>query len=329
MEKQTKQILVGTGIAAAGAAAVAAATHAVTANLVNFALDREEPRAMGKLRGHMNRNAMEPEAWQQVRAAARRLQEAKCETVVITSRDGQKLVGHWRPSPDEKRIILAMHGWRSSWDNDFGAIADFWQECGCSVLFAEQRAHNDSEGEYIGMGLLEQYDCLDWAMWLTERYGRDVPLYLAGISMGATTVMLAAGLKLPGNVRGIMADCGFTSVGDIWRYFAKETLHLPYDLREKQASRLCEKKLHVDAAAFSTEEVLKNSQIPMLFAHGTADAVVPVEMTMRNYEACAAPKHLFIVPNAGHGGSYLADREGYQREIRRFFDCYDAQAEMK
>ena len=70
----------------------------------------------------------------------------------------------------------------------------------------------------------------------------------------------------------------------------------------------------------STEEALrKNSSIPVLFVHGTGDRFVPVEMTYANYQACAAPKELFIVPGAGHGMSYLADRAGYEEHLCRFW----------
>ena len=34
---------------------------------------------------------------------------------------------------------------------------------------------------------------------------------LCGISMGCATTLMAAGLDLPDNVKGIIADCGFTS----------------------------------------------------------------------------------------------------------------------
>lgn len=45
--------------------------------------------------------------------------------------------------------------------------------------------------------------------------------------MGCATTLMAAGLDLPDNVKGIIADCGFTSPWDIIRHVAKERFHLP------------------------------------------------------------------------------------------------------
>ena len=46
---------------------------------------------------------------------------------------------------------------------------------------------------------------------------------------------------------------------------------------------------------------------------------MPVEMTMQNYEACASPKRVLIVPGANHGMSYFLDREGYEAAVKAFF----------
>ena len=50
-----------------------------------------------------------------------------------------------------------------------------------------------------------------------------------------------------------------------------------------------------------------------------------LEMTFENYQACKAPKRLFIVPGAGHGMSYFVDRPGYEQETKQFWtDCEKA-----
>ena len=64
---------------------------------------------------------------------------------------------------------------------------------------------------------------------------------------------------------------------------------------------------------------MKTCRVPILFIHGQADSFVPVEMTMQNYEACASPKRVLIVPGANHGMSYFLDREGYEAAVKAFF----------
>lgn len=158
-------------------------------------------------------------------------------------------------------------------------LPDFWAENGCSVLYVEQRGQNGSGGSHIGMGLTERFDCADWVDWATLRCGRQIPIYLAGLSMGATTVLMAAGLQLPPNVHGIMADCGFTSPHAIWKHVAEKNLHVPYGLRGVIAEALYRRKINMGAADYSTVAALKNTRIPVLLIHGAADKFVPVEMT--------------------------------------------------
>lgn len=325
MKKITKKVLIGSGIAAGFAALASGVSQALTRGLGHIALDRELPslpsvRSKRRVSGSQTLVAMQELA----KTAAAQLEQMPHERVEIQSEDGLTLVGHWFPLPGAKRVVVAMHGWRSSWASDFGAISDFWRRSGCSVLYAEQRAQGDSQGEYMGFGLLERKDCALWAAWADAMTGSTLPVYLAGLSMGATTVLLAAGQPLPASVRGIMADCGFTSAHAIWKHVAEQNLHVRYTgLRRATMEGLFRKKLHTSPGDCSTEEVLRQSKIPVLLIHGQADSFVPVEMTLANYEACAAPKQLLLVPGAGHGMSYLVARETYEAAVLAFWERWD------
>ena len=46
---------------------------------------------------------------------------------------------------------------------------------------------------------------------------------------------------------------------------------------------------------------------------------MPVEMTLENYEACAAPKKLLIVDGANHGMSYVMERQTYEQAVIEFW----------
>lgn len=323
MKATTKKIRTAAGILG-GIAAAAAASAYVTAKLfAETALDREQPKVMKKAGKLISGGGDGGEFDEECAEASLRLQNKPHETVEITASDGCRLLGHFYPAENPERVIIAFHGWRSSWHKDFGAVSDFWAENGCSVLYVEQRGQNGSGGSHIGMGLTERFDCADWVDWATLRCGRQVPIYLAGLSMGATTVLMAAGLQLPPNVHGIMADCGFTSPHAIWKHVAEKNLHVPYGLRGVIAEALYRRKINMGAADYSTVAALKNTRIPVLLIHGAADKFVPVEMTYENYEACASPKKLFIVPGADHAMSYLKDREGYEKTVKDFWKEFD------
>ena len=276
-------------------------------------------KAGNLISGTQSGNAFQEE----LRKTAEELAQKENETVTITGHDGVPLVGHWIPCENAKRVIIAMHGWRSAWYKDFGMVSDCWERNRCSVLYAEQRGQGNSGGDFIGFGPIERYDCLDWIHWVSERCGTELPIYLCGVSMGATTVLMAAGLDLPENVHGIMADCGFTSPHAIWKYVANHNLHIPFRLRGILADTLYERKTQSDAAYESTVDALRHCRVPVMLIHGADDHFVPLEMTYENYTACASPKKLFIVPGADHGMSYFVDREGYEAAGLDFWRQYD------
>lgn len=325
MNKKTKWIMIGAGITAATATAAgvaAAVSHRISKFVVDTALDRQGPKP---LKGTKNpNNSVVPEELKaKVRELSEKLKNSDLETITITARDGEKLVGHWHHKDTDKRVIIAMHGWRSSWAHAFGAIADFWQDNGSSVLYVEQRGQGDSGGEYMGFGMIERYDCLDWIDWVNERMNDSLPIYLAGISMGASTVLMTGGFDLPNNVCGIMADCGFTSAHAIWKHVVEGNTRFSYDVRSKVVDDLCKKKIQVGSQDYTTLDAMKECEVPVLFIHGTDDTFVPVEMTYENYKACASSKMLFVVPGATHAMSYVVDKAGYEKIVKQFWETYD------
>ena len=77
-------------------------------------------------------------------------------------------------------------------------------------MMIDQRAHGKSEGRTMTFGVFERFDVLSWIDYTVERVGKKTRIVLAGISMGAATVLMASNLNLPPNVKGIMADCPYS-----------------------------------------------------------------------------------------------------------------------
>ena len=145
--KINKKLLAAAGAVLGVAASAAAGAYVTTKLMVQTALDREQPKitrhANKRIAGHQKNEEFETAQMD----AAVALREQDHENVEITSDDGIRLAGHFYPCENAKRVIIAFHGWRSSWDRDFGMIAEFWHQHGCSVLYAEQRGQNASGGK--------------------------------------------------------------------------------------------------------------------------------------------------------------------------------------
>ena len=320
MKNKYGKIFAAAGIASA---AFAASAYITTKLLVKTALDREQPGIMKRSNVKISGGKKDERFAKVCKEASDYLMEQEHEKVEITGYDGTSLIGHFFPCESAKRVVIAFHGWRSTWYGDYGMISDFWHKNGCSVLYAEQRGQNNSGGDYIGFGLIERNDCVEWTNWAICRCGRNIPIYLAGLSMGATTVLMASELALPANVHGIMADCGFTSPKAIWKHVAENNLHIGFGVKSVLADMLCRRKINMGAGECSTVEALSKTDIPVLFVHGTDDTFVPVEMTYENYKACASPKRLLIVPGADHAMSYYTDKKSYEKATLAFWNDFD------
>ena len=142
-------------------------------------------------------------------------------------------------------------------------------------------------------------------------------MILIGLSMGASTVLMASGLNLPENVKGIIADCGYSTPKDILSEVIKK-MHLPvapvYFLI-RLSGRIFG---GFDVEGASAREALQSCEVPVLFIHGEADDFVPCQMSKDNFDACKGEKELFLVPSAGHGMSYMTDTEEYVKRFKGF-----------
>ena len=311
-------IAVTAGSCAFAGAAWSAASYTITKTLMDIALDHEPPKILTALKSRISRSKKASSFTLAREAAEEAITAREHQLIKITAADGTELRAHYFPVAEPKRVIIAFHGWRARWGRDFGMIADFWAGEGSSMLLVEQRGQNGSLCRHMGFGLTERFDCVDWAKWAEENVP-GLPVYLAGVSMGGTTVLMAADLGLPGCVRGIMADCAFTSPDGIWEHVVHDNLHLPYKLRSKVADLICRSKIGHSSKESSTVSSLAHAKVPVLLIHGEDDNFVPVSMCYENFRACSAPVRMFTVPGADHGMSYFTDKEGYEETMRDFW----------
>lgn len=242
------------------------------------------------------------------------------EDVFLQSFDGLRLHGRYltQPGPSRGTILLA-HGFQSSGEWDFGCILEPYFQMGFDLLLIDQRAHLQSQGRYLTMGVRESRDVADWCRWLAARRGPGHRIVPDGISMGATSVLLAAGSDLPDNVVGVIADCPFTSPREIFESVMAQ-LHLPRALLWG-AGLCCRVMAGFSIDGASTVEALKKCTLPLLMAHGEADDFVPCAMGRASFAAAASTdKQLLTVPGAGHGMSYLVDRPRVHAALTAFLD---------
>ena len=254
-----------------------------------------------------------------VRAGMEKAGKISFQRIFIGAKDGITLSGKYYHFKDGAPLILFFHGYHGTTLRDGNGILLYAQKAGYNALLVDQRAHGKSGGRAITFGIKERYDCIDWIRYANRRFGEETPILLAGISMGASTVLMAADLGLPANVKGIIADCPYSEPKEILKAVIRQ-LNYPEKVTYG-AVRLGGKIFGgFDVEEHSPIEAMKNCSIPVLFIHGDEDYFVPCKMSEECYEACgSADKKRVLFKGAAHGMSYCVDQALYEKEIEEFF----------
>lgn len=235
------------------------------------------------------------------------------EEVTIRGKDGTTLFGRYYHVSDDAPLQIQFHGYRGSGFRDFSGGNKLARKMGHNTLLIDQRSHGASSGNTICYGIRERWDCLCWAEYAAERFGKEKPIFLSGVSMGAATVLMAADLPLPENVVGIIADCPYSSPEAIIRKVCGDMGYsqwLAYPFVRLGAF------VYGGGLRLGESTALKsvaNTRIPILLVHGEEDGFVPCEMSREIFDACTGPATFETFPNADHAFSYMVDHPRYER----------------
>lgn len=261
------------------------------------------------------------EAIQMIRNAA----AIPYEEIWIQSSDGIPLYGKYYASKTPGAPVqIMMHGYHSSGEHDFCGGMPYALSQGYSVLMVDQRGQGKSGGKCMTFGVKERLDCLAWIDYVLQRLGPEQKILLYGMSMGAATVLMAAGMPLPTNVKGIVADCGYTAPEDILRKEIRAR-HYPVWLVYPLVRLGGILFGGFDVESASASDAMTHCTVPVCLIHGEDDRFVPCEMSRKNFTLCTAEnKVLLTVPHAGHGISYLVDKASYLDTVNTFLKTIGA-----
>ena len=254
---------------------------------------------------------------EETRAMVDKLKARAFEEVHIISFDGLRLFGRWYEGKKDSPVAVLCHGYNGSAFRDFSGGSDIFLSLGWNVLLIDQRAHGKSEGSTITFGVKEKYDALDWVDYARERK-KGAPIFLVGVSMGGATVLMASAMAEERGIKGIAADCPYSSPYEIISKVMvdkglKPSLLMP--LVSLSAFLFGHFRLKSESAA----EAVEKSSLPILIIHGLDDRFVPDYMSREIYERSKGNVEYETFPNAGHGLSYMVDRKRYVDTTVRFF----------
>ncbi len=223
--------------------------------------------------------------------------------------------------PSHNYCIL-VHG---IWDNHEGngIYARHYLEQGFNCLLPDNRGFGKSQGEYIGYGLDDSLDIIEWISWLIDK-DPQTRIFLHGMSMGAATVLMASGAKLPENIKGIIADSSYTTLREQFAsaYRTMNVSFIPIPPALALSKLIIRIRSGFDIDDVKPIEAVAKSQTPILFIHGDNDTFIDPHMCSRLYEAASCPKQYCMILGAGHIEGVVKDPTAYWTKVDSFIKKY-------
>jgi fermentation-respiration switch protein FrsA (DUF1100 family) len=237
--------------------------------------------------------------------------------------DGLRIHANFIPSPVEggdHRYAICVHGY-SDTSESVGQYAQHYRDhYGMNVLLPDLRGHGKSKGTYVGYGY---HDRLDIILWIDKILERDpeAAIILHGISMGAATVMMTTGEKLPSNVKACVEDAGYdTAIGEFIEVYnnLEQKPPVPAEVIMPLLRAVSLVEAGYDLKKAAPIEAVQRSVTPTLFIHGEADSFIPCRMMKNLFEAASCQKMSMLMPGAEHVMSVCVDPERYWAKVDTF-----------
>ncbi len=248
------------------------------------------------------------------------LETVKSQLIFVTSTDGYNLVANeFLTDVDSHRWVLILHGY-TGWKEEMYPFAYWYHKEGYHVIVPDLRCQGESDGDFIGMGWTDHYDCMLWLDYILSQ-DKEAQIVIHGQSMGAVTALMMTGEEsLPEHVVAVVSDCAYTDAYAMFGDKIKEWFSLPAFPLVDSACVVLKLRGGYDLKEASAINAVARSNVPILFIHGEDDAMIDVQMSRDLYETAGCRKELLIVEGAGHAQAQDKEPETYYGLIGEFLE---------
>ncbi len=239
------------------------------------------------------------------------------KSVQFLSLSGSELAGWHLPGDERGGAILLMHGIRSS---RLGMLerAAFLSKAGYAVLLFDFQAHGESAGEQITFGLMEGKDAYSAVEFLRKASsGKNIGVL--GVSLGGAAAILASP---PLEVDAMVLESVYPTIGQAIanrlaiRLGEWGRILTPFFLWQLKP------RLGIEASNLRPINGLSKMRAPKLLIAGEADRHTTRNDSLQLYHAAAAPKEIWIIPDAAHTDLYSFSKGKYERRVLDFFNAH-------
>ncbi len=245
------------------------------------------------------------------------LETVERRKIQVKTDDGYLLVAEEFPVRESGKWVLLLHGY-TGWKEEMYQFAFWYYNQGYSVLVPDLRCQGESEGDFIGMGWTDHYDCELWIDHILTQTP-EAEIVLHGQSMGAATALIMAGSpEASGHIRAVVSDSAYTEAYEMFGDKITEWFHLPAAPFVDSACLMLRLRGGYNLRDASPLRAVAQSNVPTLFIHGDEDRMIDVGMSYELFEAASCEKELYIVEGAGHAQAQDKDPDEYYGRIDTF-----------
>jgi uncharacterized protein len=232
-----------------------------------------------------------------VRSKARQAPRLPHDTVDFSGVDVH-LKGWWfKPQGRKQGTVVYLHG---SGDNrgSSASVAHHFVPLGFEVVAYDSRAHGESDGWACTYGYYEKRDLSR----VLDQIGVTGPIILLGTSLGGAVALQAAA-----DDRRISAVIAIATFSDLRTAGSERAPFFASKGNIDKAFQIAERTANFRVDDVSPVAAARRISVPTLLIHGRDDHETPPAHSQRVYAALREPKHLILVPNAGHTNALTRD----------------------
>lgn len=248
------------------------------------------------------------------------LETAEAQKISAKTKEGYNLIAEeFFTDNNSHKWVIILHGY-TGWKEEMYPFAYWYHEEGYHVIVPDLRCQGESEGDFIGMGWTDHYDCVNWITYILSR-DSDAKIIIHGQSMGAATALMMTGEEdIAQNICAVISDCAYTDAYSMFGEKIAQWFNLPAFPIVDTACLILRIRGGYNLKDASAINAVKKSNTPTLFIHGDADAMISFEMTKELYEEANCRKELLIIEGAGHAQSQDKEPDLYYGTVSRFLE---------
>lgn len=230
-----------------------------------------------------------------------------------------KMKGLENSGPHCRGTLFLLHGFNARKEHMF-PFAERLCAAGFRCVLYDSRGHGDSGGRYSTFGTYEKDDLRRVIGKVRDGAGPAGlgPMGLLGYSMGGATA-LQAQPELP-DIKALVVVSTFASFKEVIARQAAGRWRMLGDFFMPLVQQETRWVAGFDPWSVRPEEAAARLTCPVLLAHGSEDALIPVSHFERIKAAAGSRvKKSMVIPGGTHGGVFVAGGDGLWTELAAFF----------